>query len=97
MKKISLIVLLILLTAGACCFIAHRIHVRHVDLLSANIEALTDDEAIAVKVCYMENHFVVGNFTWFLKCDDRTSSEMIYKCPDTESFGMKGVSSLCIK
>lgn len=86
-----------ILIAGTCCLTVRSLHKRHADLLGANIEALTQDEAIAVKVCNMENNFVVGNFTWFLKCDERTTSEMIYKCPDTDSFGMKGVSSLCIK
>ncbi len=78
-------------------FIVHKIHLKRVDLLSANIEALTQDESIAVKTCYMENLYAGNTMTWFLKCDPRTSSEMIYKCPESESYGIKGVQSLCIK
>ena len=97
MKKFIFSFLSIIVIALSSWFISHRIHLKQVDLLSANIEALTDNEAVAVKVCYINNPFSSSPFEIFLKCDDRTTDEMIYKCPDTQEMGRKGVSSHCIK
>ena len=63
------------------------------DLFYANIEALANDEGVSVKECYTKIYGSYQSYTLF--CDDKTSTSTIYSC-GSESWGTKGVSSLCV-
>ena len=63
------------------------------DLLSANVEALAQNEGTNVSTCYFKSFY--GDVGGYAECDDRTSTSTIYPCPDRTSYFSASSSSMC--
>lgn len=63
------------------------------DLLSANVEALAQNEGTKVSTCYIKSFY--GDAGSYTECDNRTSTSTIYPCPDRTSYFSASSSSMC--
>ena len=72
----------------------------YTEIQLANIEALSategSEEGTPVGKCVMSAPSA-NETGWFYMCNDRTSNNMIYPCPNTTQFGWKAYETMCTK
>ena len=62
--------------------------------IAANVEALSQDEGLPVKTCYIDGWS--GEYKYGLFCNTSTSSSMIYPCSTAkEQYGRTSAESKC--
>ena len=67
------------------------------ELVSENIEALTEgEEGVSISNCYFESIWT-GEMEWGIKCDYRTTMNTIYSCNTSQSCFVRQSVGSCIK
>jgi hypothetical protein len=92
-KKLLLAGAAMLLAAAAVTGFSAYNKTNVPDLLSANVEALAQNEGTNVSTCYFKSFY--GDVGGYAECDDRTSTSTIYPCPDRTSYFSASSSSMC--
>ncbi len=99
MKKKLFLSVATFAAVGAACFAAFNTNTQpreFSDLELANIEALTQGEGTPVEDCVASSSST-AEFGLFYRCDDRTTSGMLYPCKESKEYIQKGVITHCTK
>lgn len=92
-KKILLAGAVALMAAAAVTGYTAHSKTGMVDLLSANVEALAQNEGTKVSSCYLEK--MSGFPGWYQICDRETSPSMIFPCPENSTMASVSGISMC--